>query len=127
VDANDGAAETLLVQTDLRRQIGERRLVPELTSQELSGGFELAPHTADAARPCPLPESVDHRAPDSPLGERLELDAPTCIEAAGRVDETEHPVLHQVSHVNRVRHGGGEPPGKRFHEGQAIHDSTAVG
>ena len=75
VDADDRAAQALLVGSDAGGQIGQRRLVSQLAAQRLARGVELAALAADAARPGVAAQRVDHRAADAPLGEGLELDA----------------------------------------------------
>src|SRR5258708_34693586 len=87
VDANDGAAQALLVGADARSQVGHRRLVPELTPQRLPRRVQLATLPADAARPRVLTQRVDHRAADAPLREGLDLDSPACGEAVRGIAE----------------------------------------
>ena len=126
VDADDGAAEPRLVGADARREIRERRLGAQLAPQLFARGLELAALTADAARPGVATQRVDHRAADPALGERLELDAARFIEAAGRVDEADHPVLHQIAELDRVRHRRGDAPRQRLDKGQSGGDAVAM-
>ena len=67
--------------SDLRGEVGERRLVAQLAAQLLARGLELAALAADAARPGVLAQRVDHRAAHAALGEGLELDAAVLVEA----------------------------------------------
>src|SRR5262249_1177239 len=41
------------------------------------------------------------------------------VEAARRIDEAEHAVLHQIPELDRVRHRGGHAARERFHERKA--------
>ena len=100
VDADDGAAEALLVGADLRGEVGERRLAAELAAQLLARRLELAALAANAARPGVLAQRVDHRAADPPLGEGLELDAARLVEAVRGVDQTDDPVLDEIADVD---------------------------
>jgi len=86
VDADNRAAQALLVGPDLGGQVGQRRLAAEFAAQLLAGSFQLTALTAHATRPGILAERVDHRPADAPLGEGLELDAAVLIEAVGRID-----------------------------------------
>jgi len=123
VDADDGAAEPLLVRAHLGGQVRERRLAPHLAAQLFAGRLELAALAAHAARPGILAKGIDHGAPDATLGKGLELDAPRLVEPVGGVDQADHPVLDQVTNVDRVRHGGGYPAGKLLHERQSVDDA----
>ena len=118
--------EPRLVRSHARGEVGERRLGAQLAAQLLARGLELAPLPPDAARPGVAPERVDHRAAHPPLGERLELDAAALVEAAGRVDETDHPVLDQVAELDGMRHRRGDAAGERLDEGQPGGDAIAV-
>jgi len=93
--------------------------VPERRAQLLAGGLELAAHAAHPARPRVLAQRVDHRAPDAALGECLELDAAAVVEAVGRIDETDHAILHEIAEINGVRHGRGHATRQRLNEGQS--------
>jgi hypothetical protein len=66
-------------------------------------------------------------APDAPLRERLEFDAAAFVKPVGGVDEADHAVLYQVSHINRVGHGRRHSASERLHERQSVHDSTTLG
>ncbi|OFW14312.1 MAG: hypothetical protein A3F70_08290 [Acidobacteria bacterium RIFCSPLOWO2_12_FULL_67_14] len=116
MDANDRPPQTLLVGPDLGRQVRQRRLAAELPAQLLARRFELPPLPPDAARPCILAQRVDHRAADPPLGKRLELDAARFVKPVRRVDEANHPVLHQVPDIDGVRHGRRNAPCELFDE-----------
>jgi hypothetical protein len=126
VDADDGAAQALLVGADLRGQVGQRRLAAQLAAQRFASGLELTTLSAHATRPGVLAKGVDHGATHPPLGKGLELDAPVLIEAIGRVDEPNDAVLHQVADINRMRHGGRHPAGKSLDERQAGNDAMAL-
>jgi len=126
VDAQDRAVEALLVRANLGRQVGHRRLVPQLAPQRLAGRLQLAPLAADAPRPGLAPKRVDHRAAHPPLREGLELDAARLVVALRRVNQAEHAVLHQIADVDRVGHRGGEPARKRFDEGKTGHHASAL-
>ncbi len=104
MDADNRAAQALLVGSHAGGQIGERRLVAKLATQRLACRVELATLTPDAARPGITAQRVDHRAADAPLGKRFELDAAIFVKAAGRIDQTKHAVLHQVADVDGVGH-----------------------
>ena len=112
---------------DAGGQVGQRRLGAGLAAQGLAGRLELAALAADAARPGVLAQRVDHGAPDAALGEGLELDAAAVVVAVRGVDEADHPVLHQVAEVDRVRHRRGHPAGNGFDEGQAGDDAILRG
>ena len=107
-------------------QVGERRLGAELAAQLLAGGLELAALAAHAARPGVAAQRVDHRAADAALGEGLELDAARFVEAARRVDQAEHAVLHEIAELDRVRHRRGDPPREGLDEWKAGGDSFAL-
>ena len=126
VDANDGAAQALLVGADAGGEIGHRRFVSQLAAQRFARGIQLAALTAHAARPRVLAQRVDHRAADAPLGEGLELDAAILIEAVGGVDQAEDAVLHEIADVDGVRHRGGHAPGQRLDKGQAGDDAAIL-
>ncbi len=126
VDANDGAAQALLVGAHLRRKIGERRLAAEFATKLLTCALELAPLAADAARPCILAQRVDHRAANAPLGKGLELDATRLIEPVRCVDESDHAVLNQIADIDRVRHGGRDATGELFDERKAGYDAGVL-
>ena len=126
VDADDGAAQALLVGAHLGGQVGQRRLAAELAAQLLAGGLELTALTAHAARPGILAQRVDHRAADAALGEGLELDAARLVEAVGGIDEAEDAVLDEIADVDRVRHGGRHATGKLLDEGNAGDDAGGV-
>jgi len=127
VDSDDGTAQALLVGSHFCGQVGERRLAAQLAAQLFARGFELTTLSAHATRPGVLAEGIDHGAPHPPLGKGLELDAPVRIEPIGCVDEPNDAVLHQVPDVNRMRHGGRHPAGKRLDERQAGNDAMALG
>ena len=127
VDADDHLAEALLVGADGGGQVGQRRLVAERGAQLLAGGLELAADAAHAARPGVLAQRVDHRAAHAALGEGLELDAAGFLEAAGGVDQPEHAVLHEVTEIDGVRHGGRHSAGQRFDERKALLDAGVDG
>jgi len=101
--------------------------VPELGAQLLASRLELATHAAHAAGPGILAQRIDHRPADATLGKRLELDPAAPIEPLGRVDEPDHPVLDEVTEVNRVRHGGRHPTCEGFDEGQSGFDAVGCG
>ena len=111
---------------DPRREVRQRRLGAELAPQLLARRFELAALTADAARPGVAAERVDHRAAHPPLGEGLELDARALVEAAGRVDEPDHAVLHQVAELDRMRHRGRHAARERLDERQSGGNAIAM-
>ena len=123
VDSDDGAAEPLLVGTDLGGQVGERRLAAVFAAELLARRLDLAALPADAARPGVLAEGVDHGAADSPFGECLELDAAVFVEAMGRIDEADDPVLDEIPDVDRVGHGCRHAAGKLLDERDAGNDS----
>ncbi len=114
MDADDGAAESLFVGADLRGQIRQRRLVAQLAAKRLARGLELASDAADAAGPGVAAKRVDHRAPNAPLGKGLELDAAPLVEAVGGIDQADDAVLHQVAHINGVRHRRRHAAGECF-------------
>ena len=126
-DADDGAAEARLVGADAGGQVGQGRLGARLAAQRLAGRLELAALTADAARPGVLAQRVDHGAADAALGEGLELDAATVVVAMRGVDQADHPVLHQVTEVDRVRHRRSHPTGNGLDERQAGDDTILRG
>ena len=82
------------------RQVGERRLGAKLAPQLLTRRLELAALAADAARPGVAPERINHRPADPAFGEGLELDPARFVEAAGRVDEADHPILHEIAKLD---------------------------
>jgi len=127
VDADDRAAQPLLVGSNLRGQVGQRRLAPQLTAQLFAGGLELTALTAHAARPGVLAQGVDHRATDATLGESLELDPARLVEAVRGIDEADDAVLDEIANVDGVGHRGRHATGKLFDEGNAVHDSGGVG
>jgi hypothetical protein len=57
----------------------------------------LAPH---AARPGIFAKGIDHRAPDTTFGERLELDPPRLVEAVGRVNQTDDAILNEIPDID---------------------------
>ena len=126
VDANDRAAQSLLVGADARGQIGHRRLVSELAAQRFARRVELAALTAHAARPRIAAQRVDHRAANAPLGEGLELDAAVLVEAVRGVDQADHAVLHEIADVDRVRHRRRHAAGERFDERQTGDDAAIL-
>jgi len=126
VDADDRAAQPLLVGSNLRGQVGQRRLAAQLAAQLLARGLELTTLAAHAPRPGVLAECVNHGATHPPLGEGLELDAPVLIEAVGRVDEPNDAVLHKVADIDRMRHGGRHPAGKGLDERQTGDDAMTL-
>ena len=111
---------------DPRREIRQRRFGAKLAPQLFARGLELAPLTADAARPGVAAERVDHRAADAPLGKGFELDAASLVEAAGRVDQPDHAVLHQVAELDRVGHRRGHAPRERLDERQSGGNAVAI-
>jgi hypothetical protein len=86
----------------------------------------LASHPAHAARPGIAAQRVDHRPAHATLGEGLELDPATLVEAVRRVDEPDHAVLNQVAEVDRVGHREATPARERFDERQAGGDADRV-
>ena len=90
----------------------------QLAAQLLAGGVELAALPADAARPRVFSKRVNHCAADATLGEGLELDAATLVEAVRRVDQAEHAVLDEISDVDRIRHRRRHASSQRLDEGQ---------
>jgi len=78
--------------------------VSERGAQLLARRLQLTTHAAHAARPGILAERVDHRTPNAPLGEGLELDAARIVEAVRGVDQPDHAVLHEIAEVDRMRH-----------------------
>ena len=48
------------------------------------------------------------------------------VEAAGGVDQPEHPVLDQVAQLDGVRHRRGDAARERFHERQAGGDAVTL-
>jgi len=127
VDADNRAAEALLVGTDLRGQIGQRWLAAELAAQLLAGSFQLTALTAHSTRPGILAEGIDHRPANTPLGERLELDTAGLVEAVRRIDETDDAVLDEVADIDGVGHRGRHPTRELFDEGDAVDDAGVVG
>jgi len=127
VDADNRAAQALLVGPDLRGQVGERRLATELAAQLLAGSFQLTALTAHATRPGILAERVDHRPPDPPFGKRLELDTPGLVEAVRGIDETDDAVLDEVANIDRMGHRGRHAARELFDEGDAVDDAGVVG
>jgi hypothetical protein len=93
--------------------------VPQLTSQFLASGFELAALTTDPARPGVLAQSVDHGSPYATFGKRLEFDAARLIEPVRCVDEPNDTVLDKISDVDRVGHRGRNTSGELFYKGNA--------
>jgi hypothetical protein len=78
--------------------------VAKLTPKLLTRGLELAALAAHSTRPSVLAESVNHRTPDSTLGERLELDPPRFVEAVGRVNQTDDAILDKIPNVYGMGH-----------------------
>jgi len=105
VDADDGAAEALLVRSHLGGEVGERRLASELAPQLLARRFELTPLAADAARPRVLAQRVDHGAADAAFGKGFELDPARLVETMRCVNQSNDPVLDEIADVDRVGHG----------------------
>ena len=126
-DADDGAAEPGFVGADAGGQVGQGRLGAGLAAEGFAGGLELAALAADAARPGILAQRVDHGAADPALGEGLELDAAAVVVAVRGVDQADHPVLHQIAQVDRVRHRRSHPTGNGLDEGQAGDDAVLRG
>jgi len=122
IDANDRAAQPLLVRTHLRGQVRERRLASQLPAQRFTRRLELAALAPHTTRPGILAQRVDHRAADAPFGKRLELDAAAFIEAAGGIHEPNDPVLDEITDVNRVRHRGRNAAGELLDERNAGND-----
>ena len=127
VDADDGAAQALLVGPDLGGEVGQRRLAPELAAQLLAGGFELTALTADAARPCVLAQRVDHRATDATLGKGFELDTARLVEAVRGIDEADDAILDEIANIDGVGHRGRHATSELLDEGNAVHDAGGVG
>jgi len=100
IDSHDGAPESFFVGTQLCGQVGQGRLASELAPELLPGGLELPALTPDAARPCILAERVDHRATNSTLGKRLELDAASLVKAVSCVDEADDSILDKIADVD---------------------------
>jgi len=107
LDADDGAAEPLLVGAEVGREVGERGLAAGADAQRLAGGLELPADATHAAGPGVAAQGVDHGAADPALGKGLEADAPVCVVPVHGVDEADHPILHQVAHIHARRHRGG--------------------
>jgi hypothetical protein len=120
VDADDRAAEPLLVGADLGGQVGKGGLAAELAAQHLAGGFELAALPPDPARPRVLAQRVNHGAADAALRESLELDAPSLVEAVRRVDQSDDSVLDEVADVDRVGHRGRHATGELLDERDSV-------
>jgi hypothetical protein len=119
VDADDRTSESRFVGTDAGGEVGERRLCAQLASELFARGFELASLAAHAARPGVATECVDHRAAHAAFGKGLELDAARLVEPARRIDQAEHPVLHEVAELDGVRHRRGDASGERLDERQS--------
>ena len=100
-------------------EVGERRLGAELATELLARRLDLPALTTNAARPGVPAQRVDHRAADPPLREGLELDPARLVEAAGGIDQPQHPVLHQIVQLDRVRHRRRDTTCKGFDEWQA--------
>ena len=98
----------------------------QLPAQLLAGRVQLPALAADAAGPGVLAQRVDHRTANAPFGERLELDAAIFVEAMGGIDEADHPILHEIPDVDRVRHRRGHASGKRLDKRQAIDDAAIL-
>jgi len=127
VDAHDHLAQARFIRSHGGGQVGQRRLVAEREAQPFAGGFKLAAHAAHAPRPRVLAQRVDHRSPDAPFGERLELDAARFLEPPRRVDEANHAVLNQVAQVDGVWHGRRHSARQGFHERNASLDAGVDG
>src|SRR5205814_9953117 len=85
-------------------EIGERRLVAELTAQRFARRVELAALTPDATGPGIAAQRVNHGAPHAPLGEGFELDAAVLVEPLHGVDQAQDAVLDEIADVDRIRH-----------------------
>jgi len=94
VDADDGAAEPLLVGAEMCGEIGQRRLHTVHHAQGLASSFEFTTDTAHAPWPRVATERVDHGAADAAFGEGLEADAATLVIAVHGVDQADHAVLY---------------------------------
>ena len=108
---------------DLRGEIRQRRLAPQLASQLFASRLELATLAANATWPGILAQRVDHRAADAPFGERLELDPARLVETVRRVDQPDDAVLNEVADVDRVGHRGRHPPSELLDERKAGNDA----
>ena len=126
VDADDGAAEALLVGAEVGGQVGQRRFAAGADAQRLAGGLELPADAAHAARPGVAAQGVDHRAAHAALGKGLEADAPALVVAVHGVDEANHPVLHEVADVHAGGHRGGHAARKRLDERPAGDHATLL-
>jgi len=116
VDTDDGPAQALFVRPDFRGEVRQGRLVPQLPSQLFACRFELATLAANATWPGVLPQSVNHRAPDTTFCERLELDTARLVETMRSVDEPNDTVLDKISDVDRVGHRGRDTSSELFYE-----------
>jgi hypothetical protein len=90
--------------------------VAQFSTQLHTSGFGLAALTTDAARPGVLQEGINHRAPNTTFGERLELDPARLVEAVGCVNQTNDAVLDEIPNVDGMGHRGGNATGKLFDE-----------
>jgi len=122
LDADDRAAQPLFVRAHLCGEIRQRRLATVLAPQRFARGLKLAPLAPHTARPGVLAQGINHRAADTTLSKRLELDAAAFIEATGRVDEPDDAILHKIPNINRVRHRRGDTTGELFDKRNAGHD-----
>ena len=116
VDPDDRLAQAGFVGPQPRGKIRERRFGAKFPAQLLARGLELPALPPDPARPGVAAEGIDHRAPHASLGERLELDAARVVIPAGRIDQADHAVLHEIAQLDRVRHRRGDAASERFDE-----------
>ncbi len=116
VDSHDRSAKPLFVGSNLCREVRQGRLMAQFSAQFLASGFELPALTTHATRPGVLAEGINHRAPNTTFGERLELDPARLVEAVGRVNQTNDAVLNEIPNVDGVGHRGGNATGKLLDE-----------
>jgi len=88
----------------------------QFSPQLFTSGLELAPLTTDPTRPGVFAESIDHRAPDTTFGERLELDPSRLVEAVGCVNQTDDAILDEVPNIDGMGHCGCNATGKLLDE-----------
>ncbi|HVQ17208.1 MAG TPA: hypothetical protein VMS40_26570 [Vicinamibacterales bacterium] len=126
VDADDGPTKALFVGPDLRGEVGQGRLVPQLPSQLFTCRFELAALAANATWPGVLTQRVNHCAPDATFGERLEFDTARLVETMRGVDEPNDTVLDKISDVDRVGHRGRDTSSELFYERNAVDNARIL-
>jgi len=124
-NAHHRALQVVFVLAQCLGQLGQRGLVSQPLAQRHSRRFNVAADAAHTARPGVLAQRVDHRATDAAFGEGFELDAPCVIEALCGINQSEHSVLDQIAHLDRVRHRRGHAPRQGLNERKAGRHAVA--